>query len=113
MSLFRGVVLIAALVLVVTVSSGQSCTGIQNTTTDSEPAQAASLEPRGFLSRFIEAYRQDWNGVEQPPEQPRRIPPPPLNSPPFPSADWNYGGSSVIGAWAMTLSSDGSSLWRS
>ena len=90
------------LAVVSAVSSGQSATGIQNTTTDSAPAAAASSERGGFLSRFIEAYRQDWNGAEQQAELPRRIPPPPLNSPPFPSADWNYGGSSVIGAWAMT-----------
>ena len=63
------------LAVVSAVSSGQSATEIQNTTTDSEPAQAASSERGGFFSRFIEAYRQDWNGREQKAEQPRRIPP--------------------------------------
>lgn len=66
--------------------------------------QTASASPttNGFFSRLTEAYRQDWNGTGNAEEAPRRIPPPPLSSPPFPSADWNYGGSSVIGATNTT-----------
>ena len=35
-------------------------------------------ETKGFLARWAEFYRRDW-------------------SPPFPNADWSYGGSPVIG----------------
>jgi Putative beta-barrel porin-2, OmpL-like. bbp2 len=60
-------------------------------------------EPKGFFTRFLEAYPQDWSGSSDDGTQAlRRIPPAPLTSPPFPSADWNYGGSSVIGADALT-----------
>ncbi|HEV7522547.1 MAG TPA: outer membrane beta-barrel protein [Candidatus Angelobacter sp.] len=52
-----------------------------------------------FLKRLMEFYKQDWRGQSQGgSESARRIPPPPLDSPPFPSADWNYGGAPVIGA---------------
>jgi hypothetical protein len=51
------------------------------------------------LQRLSEAYLQDWKGTaESGPTPARRIPPAPLDSTPFPSADWNYGGSPVIGA---------------
>ena len=54
----------------------------------------------GFFSRLGAAYRADWHpdpntsAVEAPA---RRGLPSPLSSPPFPSADWSYGGSPVIG----------------
>jgi hypothetical protein len=54
---------------------------------------------RGPLwKRFLEAYRQELNGEGSGPAPARRIPPAPLDSPPYPNADWNYGGSSDIGA---------------
>jgi hypothetical protein len=57
----------------------------------------------GFLKRLFTAYRHDWSArSEDEPDAPRRIPPSPLTSPPYPSADWNYGGSSVIGATNTT-----------
>ena len=58
-------------------------------------------ERAGFLRRLWQAYREDWKG-EGAGDSPRRIPAAPLTSPPFPSADWNYGGSSTIGASALT-----------
>jgi hypothetical protein len=52
-----------------------------------------------FLKRLLEFYRKDWKEQAQSGSEPaRRIPPAPLDSPPFPSADWNYGGAPVIGA---------------
>src|ERR1700733_7763501 len=51
-----------------------------------------------FFSRWADFYRQDWSGTtpsSAPPE--RRGLPSPLDSPPFPNADWSYGGSPVIG----------------
>ena len=57
----------------------------------------------GLLKRLYGAYVQELreDGTNEP-EAPRRIPPAPLSSPPFPVADWNYGGSSVIGSTNTT-----------
>jgi len=53
---------------------------------------------RTFLKRFSQAYARDWRGaVDNGSEPPRRALPSPLNSPPFPSSDWSYGGSPEIG----------------
>lgn len=53
----------------------------------------------GFFKRLFKVYRDDWEGaVPVGPEPARRIPPAPLDSPPFPNADWPYGGAPDIGA---------------
>jgi len=53
----------------------------------------------GFVRRLLAAYRDDWKGTAASgPEPPRRGPPSPLNSPPFPNSDWSYGGAPDIGA---------------
>jgi hypothetical protein len=58
-----------------------------------------SPQPPGFLERLYKAYADDWSGTTASgPEPPRRGPPSPLNSPPFPNSDWSYGGSPEIGA---------------
>jgi Putative beta-barrel porin-2, OmpL-like. bbp2/Carboxypeptidase regulatory-like domain len=55
--------------------------------------------PEGFVKRLTQAYVKDWRGTaDSGPEPPRRALPSPLNSPPFPNADWAYGGSPEIGA---------------
>src|SRR6266481_8903810 len=55
-------------------------------------------ETKGFLARWAEFYRQDWSGATASSPAPvRRGLPSPLDSPPFPNADWSYGGSPVIG----------------
>ncbi len=52
-----------------------------------------------FLSRLADAYRSDWQGTESSgPPPARRGWAAPVSSPPFPFADWPYGGSPVIGA---------------
>ena len=52
-----------------------------------------------FFKRLWNFYRDDWSGsAESAPEPKRRIPPAPINSPPFPFSDWQYGGAPVIGA---------------
>lgn len=57
-----------------------------------------SPPPSGFLKRLMRAYADDWKGpAASGPEPPRRAPPSPLNSPPFPNSDWSYGGSPDIG----------------
>jgi Putative beta-barrel porin-2, OmpL-like. bbp2/Carboxypeptidase regulatory-like domain len=54
--------------------------------------------PAGFLKRLYQAYSDDWHGTTPGgPDPPRRAPPSPLNSPPFPNSDWSYGGAPVIG----------------
>ena len=54
--------------------------------------------PVGFFAGFKRFYQQDWRGVASTdPAPPRRGLPSPLPSPPFPNADWSYGGSPVIG----------------
>jgi Putative beta-barrel porin-2, OmpL-like. bbp2 len=62
----------------------------------------ASLPQRGFFTRLGHAYLDDWtvdsNGAAPSPEPARRGTPRPLNSPPFPSADWPIGGTVVVGA---------------
>lgn len=51
-----------------------------------------------FWQRLGQTYMQDWKGTAPASSGPaRRIPDAPLDAPPFPSADWNYGGSPIIG----------------
>src|ERR1700733_4036928 len=62
----------------------------------------AAPAKRVFFTRLGHAYLDDWpvdsNGAPAAPEPARRGTPRPLNSPPFPSADWPIGGTVVIGA---------------
>ena len=71
-----------------------------------EQAKAARAEKKlhePFAQRLGEAFlEQLGTAAYTPPEPgatptPRRIPPAPFDSPPFPSADWQIGGSPVIG----------------
>ena len=51
-----------------------------------------------FLHRLVRYYRQDWTGTTpSAPAPARRGLLSPLDSPPFPSSDWSYGGSPTIG----------------
>src|SRR5260370_3643440 len=68
-------------------------------------ADAAGIDPssaeshNGFFTRLKNFYRDDWSdSAESAPEPERRIPPAPIDSPPFPFSDWQYGGAPVIGA---------------
>ena len=70
-------------------------------------AQAPVAPDRDFLQRWSEFYAQDWKGAPsaaapdaataQAAPQKRGLPSP-LDSPPFPSSDWSYGGSPDLGA---------------
>ena len=52
----------------------------------------------GFFRRFGHFYAQDWLGTAPPSApSPRRALDAPLDSSPFPSSDWGYGGSTLIG----------------
>jgi Putative beta-barrel porin-2, OmpL-like. bbp2 len=70
--------------------------------TQSDAANPATPSPKlqgNFVRRLFQFYRQDWKGTTANGTGPdRRVPPAPLNSPPFPSADWTYGGAPDIGA---------------
>ena len=77
------------------------------TAVELEPGQTVDLAltlglptPAGrFLTRLLRGYADDWSGaVAGGPEPPSRVPPSPLNSPPFPNSDWSYGGAPDIGA---------------
>jgi hypothetical protein len=64
-----------------------------------------SGSPLGFFNRLANFYQKDWNpppaassSAPAPATPPRRGLPSPLDSPPFPSADWSYGGAPDIGA---------------
>jgi hypothetical protein len=64
-----------------------------------DPAQT-DAPPKNFFARWADFYRQDWHpdpNAPASPAPPRRGLPSPLESPPFPSSDWSYGGSPVIG----------------
>lgn len=70
--------------------------------TGSSSSPAAPAPKRGFLTRLGHAYLDDWtvdsNGLAAAETPKRRGYPAPLNSPPFPGADWPIGGTVVIGA---------------
>jgi hypothetical protein len=54
--------------------------------------------PKSFFAQLREFYWEDWhNKLPAGPAPPRRGLPSPLDSPPFPNADWSYGGSPTIG----------------
>jgi len=61
-------------------------------------------EQVGFFTRLRRAYLSDWKGTaESSPEPARRGLPAPVTNPPFPFADWPYGGSPVIGVpWTQS-----------
>ncbi len=74
-------------------------------TTERTPNAAtppANVPQRGFWTRLGHAYLDDWSppvsDATPAPAPQRRGTPAPLNSPPFPSADWPIGGTVVIGA---------------
>jgi hypothetical protein len=59
---------------------------------------APQPQPGDFLARLATFYRQDWtNTTPASPAPARRGLPQPLDSPPFPSSDWSYGGSPTLG----------------
>src|SRR5580700_5008966 len=61
-------------------------------------AQDDKSKSSDFFSRLIEFYREDWKGTAPAgPAPARRGIDQPLSSPPWPFADWPYGGAPVIG----------------
>jgi hypothetical protein len=85
------------LALIVVLVSGYFCRAQEADTTPPH------VSPGGFFKRFANAYKSDWAATDtDSPEAPRRIRPSPLASPPYPSADWPYGGAPVIGSTNTT-----------
>ncbi len=81
-------------------SSGQAAD--VNPTQPGAVATSTATPPASgnFFDRFFQAYYDDLfppPNVPASPASPRRIPPAPLDSPPFPSAEWGYGGTPVLG----------------
>src|SRR5579863_1642114 len=71
---------------------------IEQTAPPPYPTESATPEKKSFFRRWAEFYRHDWSGItDSSPAPVRRGLPSPLDSPPFPNADWSYGGSPVIG----------------
>jgi hypothetical protein len=67
-------------------------------TTAAAPASDSGLQGN-FFERLAQFYKLDWEGkLPGSPTPPRRSLEAPLDSTPFPSADWGYGGSPMIGA---------------
>ncbi len=72
--------------------------------TPNAAAPPQAVPGRGFWTRLGHAYLDDWSpptptsDATPAPAPERRGYPAPLNSPPFPSADWPIGGTVVIGA---------------
>ncbi len=75
----------------------------ESTAAPADAPKPDTTESKGFFVRWAEFYRQDWRSAAtasvdaNSPSPARRGPPSPLDSPPFPNADWSYGGSPVIG----------------
>jgi len=70
-----------------------TCIATQAQTPEAQPASS-------FFARWADFYNQDWHPNPNTPATPppvRRGVPSPIDAPPFPFADWPYGGSPVIG----------------
>jgi hypothetical protein len=71
------------------------------------PVAAPTVELHGnFFERFFQAYKYDWQGTPPafgPPAPNKRGFPAPVTNPPFPFADWPYGGSPDLSApWTQS-----------
>ena len=86
----------ACLLLAFATGSVTVCAQVSSST--QQLAVTAPTTAGGVFDRWMNFYRQDWSGTAPAsPAAPRRGLPQPLDSPPFPSADWSYGGSPTIG----------------
>ena len=62
------------------------------------PSPSANVQQSAnFWHRLSDFYLTDWKAAPSTEPVPRRVLAAPLNSPPFPSSDWGYGGSTSIG----------------
>jgi Putative beta-barrel porin-2, OmpL-like. bbp2 len=71
----------------------------QTTSQPSTPDNSGHVLTGNFFQRLAQFYKQDWAGTNpSAPAVAKRGLPAPLDSGPFPSADWGYGGSPDIGS---------------
>jgi putative OmpL-like beta-barrel porin-2 len=71
----------------------------QTTSQPSAPDNSGHVLTGNFFQRLAQFYKQDWAGTNpSAPAVAKRGLPAPLDSGPFPSADWGYGGSPDIGS---------------
>lgn len=96
---FAKILLLSALFVTCSCSpcGAQAVKGSQTQQTQQISATASS-DDATFWRRLTRYYHQDWTGTApSTPAPERRGLPSPLGSPPYPSADWSYGGSPTIG----------------
>jgi Putative beta-barrel porin-2, OmpL-like. bbp2 len=81
-------------------AAAQQPAGIASSAATPKPPDNANYVLQGnFFQRLAQFYKQDWAGTNlSSPSAVKRGLPAPLDSGPFPSADWGYGGSPDIGA---------------
>ena len=82
------------------ITYGQSPSEPPPAQTEAASPEAPSTQPLegSFLRRLSTFYHEDWTSTTpSSPAPPRRGLASPLDSPPFPNADWSYGGSPIIG----------------
>jgi hypothetical protein len=98
-------ILLTTLVLfsVAATASAQSAinaTAASDGSSGNSSVESSANTVRGnFFQRLAKAYADDWKGTtSESPDPPRRGFAAPVSSPPFPFADWPYGGSPTIGA---------------
>jgi hypothetical protein len=73
-------------------------------TTNAAPTTQPTQLQGNFFNRLVQAYANDWAGKnDNGPEPARRGWPAPVNSPPYPFADWPTGGTQTIGAPDTTV----------
>ena len=74
-------------------TSGQSSSGQSSGINNNYVLQG------NFFQRLVQFYKQDWAGTNpSTPAPAKRGLPAPLDSPPFPSSDWIFGGAPDLGA---------------
>jgi hypothetical protein len=79
-------------------NSSRSVDGVAPSAVDAAAADAARLQAGNFFQRLGRFYAWDWTGkLPSSPAPERRTLAAPLDSAPFPNADWGYGGSPNIG----------------
>jgi len=78
--------------------SQQGTSDTTTATTDASAQEQTRLESGNFFERLGHFYIDDWTGkLPASPVIMRRALDAPLDSPPFPNADWGYGGAPDIG----------------